>query len=44
MSSLIGTAILDSMLMGVLLGQITAGAEVAGVAIGSFVLMSLRSV
>lgn len=44
MSTLVGTAILGSTLFGVLLGQITAGAEVVGVVIGSLVLMSLRSV
>jgi hypothetical protein len=44
MSTLIGTAILGSTLLGVLLGQITGATEVAGVAIASLVLMSLRSV
>ncbi len=42
MSTLVGTVILASTLFGVLLGQITAGAEVAGVIIASLVLMTLR--
>jgi hypothetical protein len=42
MSTLVGTVILGSTLFAVLLGQITAGAEVAGVVIGSVVLMTLR--
>ena len=42
MSTLIGTVILASTLFGVLMGQITAGAEVAGVAIGAVVLMTMR--
>ena len=42
MSSLVGTVILASTVFGVLIGQITAGAEFAGVIIGSLVLMTLR--
>ncbi|HUZ72558.1 MAG TPA: hypothetical protein VMU87_06215 [Stellaceae bacterium] len=42
MSTVVGTAILASTLFGVLIGQITAGAEVAGVVIGSIVLMTMR--
>ena len=42
MSTLVGTVILGSTLFGVLLGQITGAAEVAGVVIGSLVLMTLR--
>ena len=43
MSSLIGTVTLASTVFGVLLGQITAGAEFAGVVIASLVLMSVRA-
>lgn len=43
MSSLIGTVTLASTVFGVLLGQITAGAEFAGVVIASLVLISLRA-
>ncbi|HXP30452.1 MAG TPA: hypothetical protein VN832_05135 [Stellaceae bacterium] len=42
MSTLIGTVTLASTLCGVLLGQITAGAEFAGVVIASLVLITLR--
>lgn len=42
MSTLVGTAILASTLFGVLIGQITAGAEAAGVIIGAIVLMTVR--
>lgn len=43
MSSLIGTVTLASTVFGVLVGQITAGAEFAGVVIASLVLMSVRA-
>jgi hypothetical protein len=43
MSSLIGTVTLASTLFGVLFGQITAGAEFAGVIIASLVLMTMRA-
>ena len=43
MSSLIGTVTLASTVFGLLLGQITAGAEFAGVVIASLVLISLRA-
>ena len=43
MSSLIGTVTLASTFFGVLLGDITAGAEFAGVIIASLVLISLRA-
>jgi hypothetical protein len=43
MSSLIGTVTLASALCGVLLGQITAGAEFAGVIIASLLLMTVRA-
>lgn len=43
MSSLIGTVTLASTVFGVLLGEITAGAEFAGVIIASLVLISLRA-
>lgn len=43
MSSLIGTVTLGSALCGVLFGQITAGAEFAGVIIASLVLMTVRA-
>jgi hypothetical protein len=42
MSFLVGTVILASTLTGVLLGQIAFGAEVAGVAIASVVLMTVQ--
>jgi hypothetical protein len=41
-STLIGTVTLASTVFGLLIGQITAGAEFAGVIIASLVLMSLR--
>lgn len=43
MSSLIGTVTLLSTLSGVLFGQITAGAEFAGVVIASLILMTVRA-
>jgi hypothetical protein len=43
MSTLIGGVILASTLFGVLVGQITAGAEFAGVVVASLVVMSLRA-
>lgn len=43
MSSLIGAVTLASTLCGVLFGQITAGAEFAGVVIASLVLMTVRA-
>jgi hypothetical protein len=43
MSSLVGTVTLASTVCAVLLGQITAGAEFAGVVIASLVLISLRA-
>jgi hypothetical protein len=43
MSTLIGAVTLASTLFGVLVGQITAGAEFAGVVIASLVVMSLRA-
>ncbi|HEX6840456.1 MAG TPA: hypothetical protein VJO12_02180 [Stellaceae bacterium] len=42
MSSLVGAVTLASTMCGVLLGQITAGTEFAGVVIASLVLMTLR--
>jgi hypothetical protein len=42
MTFLVGTVILASTLFGVLLGEITVGAEVAGVILGSLVLMTLN--
>ena len=42
MSTLIGAVTLASTVFGLLIGQITAGAEFAGVIIASLVLMSLR--
>ena len=42
MTTLIGTVTLASTVFGVLLGQITAGAEFAGVVIASLVLITLR--
>jgi len=42
MSFLVGSVILASTVAGVLLGQIAFGAEVAGVAIASLVLMTLQ--
>ncbi|HJT09074.1 MAG TPA: hypothetical protein VJ747_19230 [Stellaceae bacterium] len=42
MSSLVGAVTLASTMAGVLLGQITAGTEFAGVVIASLVLMTLR--
>jgi hypothetical protein len=43
MSALVGTVTLVSALCGVLLGQITAGAEFAGVILASLVLMTVRA-
>ncbi|HTC18560.1 MAG TPA: hypothetical protein VN899_06095 [Stellaceae bacterium] len=43
MSTLIGAVTLASTLFGVLVGQIAAGAEFAGVVIASLVVMSLRA-
>jgi hypothetical protein len=43
MSSLLGAVTLASTLSGLMLGQITAGAEFAGVIIASLVLMTLRA-
>ncbi len=43
MSTLIGAVTLVSTLSGLLFGQITAGAEMAGVIIASLVLMTLRA-
>ena len=43
MSSLVGAVTLASAVCGVALGQITAGAQFAGVIIASLVLMSLRA-
>ncbi|HYL34134.1 MAG TPA: hypothetical protein VEU53_13425 [Stellaceae bacterium] len=43
MSTLIGGVTLASTLFGVLVGQIAAGAEFAGVVIASLVVMSLRT-
>jgi hypothetical protein len=43
MTTLVGTVTLASTLCGVLFGQITAGAEFAGVIIASLVLMTLRA-
>ena len=42
MSTLIGGVVLASALFGVLVGQIAAGAEFAGVVIASLVVMSLQ--
>jgi hypothetical protein len=43
MSSLLGAVTLASTLSGLMLGQITAGAEFAGVIIASLVLMTVRA-
>jgi hypothetical protein len=43
MSTLIGGVTLASTLCGVLVGQITAGAEFAGVVIASLLVMTLRA-
>ncbi|MGA2088554.1 MAG: hypothetical protein ABSG66_06515 [Stellaceae bacterium] len=43
MSTLIGGVVLASALFGVLVGQIAAGAEFAGVVIASLVVMSLHA-
>jgi hypothetical protein len=43
MSTLIGGVTLASTLVGVLVGQITAGAEFAGVVIASLLVMTLRA-
>lgn len=43
MSSLFGTVTLASAVCGVILGQITAGAEFAGVIIASLLLMTVRA-
>ncbi|HYM04684.1 MAG TPA: hypothetical protein VET85_17160 [Stellaceae bacterium] len=43
MSSLVGAVTLASTVFGLLLGQITVGAPVAGVVIASLVLMTLRA-
>jgi hypothetical protein len=42
MTTLVGTVILGSTLFAVLLGQVSAGADAAGVIIGALVLMSMR--
>ena len=43
MSTLVGAVTLASTVCGVMLGQITAGAPVAGVVIASLVLMTVRT-
>jgi hypothetical protein len=43
MNTLIGGVVLASALFGVLVGQIAAGAELAGVVIASLVVMSLHA-
>jgi hypothetical protein len=42
MTSLVGAVTLASTISGLLLGQITAGTQLAGVVIASLVLMTLR--
>jgi hypothetical protein len=43
MSSLLGAVTLASTVCGLMLGQITAGAQFAGVVIASLVLMTVRA-
>jgi hypothetical protein len=43
MSSLLGAVTLASTVCGLMLGQITAGAQFVGVVIASLVLMTLRA-
>jgi hypothetical protein len=43
MSTLLGAVTLGSTICGLMLGQITAGAQSAGVVLASLVLMTLRA-
>jgi hypothetical protein len=43
MSSLVGAVTLASTMCGLLLGEITAGTQLAGVVIASLVLMTVRT-
>ena len=43
MSSLLGAVTLASTVCGLMLGQITVGAQFAGVVIGALVLMTVRA-
>jgi hypothetical protein len=43
MTSLVGAVTLVSAMCGLLLGQITAGTQLAGVVVASLVLISLRA-
>jgi hypothetical protein len=43
MTSLVGAVTLASTMCGLLLGQITAGTQLAGVVIASLVMMTLRA-